>query len=214
MRKISLLLLSIGALLALSFYWQGPVIAQDRQTETPAPPADLPGDNPEDWGNWLFAQKVAGTSLSYGTVDEVGGQPIEPVWWTNTVTLHADGTGLLSSNGTFNGIPEFPGLSNPVYAAWERIGWRTIRVKHLVFNFAPDPTAGTLASIARNTVLLEFNRDFTQYEGTWVSEYFAPEQLLGPELHGPATPNTTEAPAYGTAGGDFWGTVLKVTPAP
>lgn len=122
MRKISLILLSIGALLALSFYWQGSVVAQDAQTEVAVGRTDLPGESPEDWGNWFFGQRVAGVSLSWWFVDELGGLPVDPIWGHSTVTLNADGTASLSDTSDFNGHPVFAGFNTPIHAVWERIG--------------------------------------------------------------------------------------------
>ena len=136
---------------------------------------------------------------------------------TGVVHFHADGTMLASlSMDDYN-------PRSPLFAAWERIGPRTVRVKHLILEYA-DPAAvdpshpiTMLTEIVRNTVEFTFSEDFKSYEGTWVQEYFLPEQLAGEDLLGPLNPNTTEAPLGGDGagsimGGWFGGVALEVTP--
>ena len=196
MRKISVVLLSIGALLGLSIYWQGPASADGMN---PAPPEG-------------FGKKIAAVSLCYGTVDDPNGVPL--AWWGNTVHLEADGTGSISHTGAFNGNGD--GFSAPTHVAWKKIGHRQIMVKHLAFNYAPpggDVPAGTLASVSRNTGVIEFSSDFTEYWGTWIGEYFDPDIMLGEGFQGPVDPNTELDPMF-TLEGRFWGTVLEVKPLP
>ncbi len=204
MRKISLALLTIGALLAVSLYWQGPASAQVTKL--------VPAGG--------FGKKVAGISLSNWTLEEVNGEPLPEEFWlrgTSGATFTSDGTAMITSSGDFNGLAAdgFPGFYTATHGAWERTGPRGMMVKRLVMAFSagPEPTEGTLLMVARTTVSLEYNTDFTEYEGTWLGEYFAPEQMCGPEFLGrPVTPGTTDPPLYGTAGGEFWGTMLEVNP--
>jgi len=197
MRKISLVLLSIGALLALSIYWQGPASADGTL-----------GGPPEGFG-----KKIAAVSLCFGTVDDPNGVPL--AYWANTVHLEADGTGSISHTGAFNGNGD--GFSAPTHVAWKKIGLRQIMVKHLAFNYAPPsddpnaPAAGTLASVSRNTGVIEFSSDFTEYWGTWIGEYFDPDIMLGEGFQGPVDPNTDLPPMF-TLEGRFWGKTLEVTP--
>ena len=89
MRKISLVLLSIGALLALSIYWQGPASA-DRMG--PAPPEG-------------FGKKIAGTYLMWG--EWVPTEPVFPI----LLTINADGTMLSTSSAALGrGEPEIYSL--------------------------------------------------------------------------------------------------------
>ena len=195
MRKISLVLLSIGALLALSIYWQGPASADG--------PLGAPPDG--------FGKKVAGVSLSWGTLTEFNGYPVDPpVPWSCIATLSADGTGMVWADAAYDSALGFRG---PQHVAWKRIGQRQILIKHLVFNYAPgpDPPAGTLVSISRNTGFAEFNPEFTEYGGTWSQETFTPEQMLGEDLEGPGDPNYEGEP-IGTMSGEYWGTALEVRP--
>jgi hypothetical protein len=203
MRKISLVLLSMGALLALSFIWQGPASAQD--------PKLVPPEG--------FGKRIAGISLSNWSLDEVNGEPLPPeywIWGASTCTFTSDGTATITNSGDFNGLAAvgFPGYYTVSHGAWERTGPRAMTLKRLVMGFSagPEPAEGTLLLIARTTVTLEFNADLTEYEGRWLGEYFDPEQMCGPGLQGPVTPDTQEDPTYGTAGGGFWGTMLEVNP--
>jgi hypothetical protein len=216
MRKISLILLSLGALLALPFIWQSPATA-DASLGSPAPPDG-------------FGKKAAGLSLYRGNVEWVGdpNTSVFEAWGMQSddpalqvaglVHMHADGT-LLATRSSDNFA-----RSGPLYGTWERIGPRTVRVKQLIFNFAdpdsvdPSHPITMLTGIVRNTTEFTFNEEFTSYEGTWVMEEFLPEQMTGADLLGPLTPNTDAVPLGGPLGdgnilgGWFGGEVVEVTP--
>ncbi len=92
MRKITLILLSLGALLSFSLYWQGPANAQDPQRLEPLSPTEVPeGDACWGWGGW-FGKRIAGTYLMWAEWDPVT-EPVFPI----LLTIDADGTMLSTS---------------------------------------------------------------------------------------------------------------------
>jgi len=115
MRKISLVLLSIGALLALSIYWQGPASADGI---SPAPPEG-------------FGKKIAGSW--YDEFMHYPNWPDEDGAWpgTGVLTLGADGTLAWSSVG--------PVGDQAGGGTWERTGQREITLTVLIMGFAADP---------------------------------------------------------------------------
>ena len=186
MRKISLVLLSIGALLALSFYWQGPATAQDPQTERlPGPP----GDPTSGWGDWWIGQRIAGSW--YDEFMHYPNWPDEDGAWPGTgiVTFGADGTVTFSSIG--------PVGDQAGGGTWERTGWREITATVLIMAFTPDPIieddegnhthSHSLACTGRSRIIFQFDRDFQTATGDGCTDAFAPGQ-----------DPLEDVPAYGT----------------
>jgi len=193
MRKISLVLLSIGAVLALSIYWQGPATAQDTQMEGPAGPVYPGGDPTTGWGNWWFGQRIAGTYLCYFEWEDNPYDPATPM--IITIDPHGEivGTG---ADAFGRGLPpEFCSLRSNAHWTWERTGCREIASRHLMFLYdCSDEGYGTLTYIIRTTGAWEFDDDLEGFSADLTAELFSPEQLTGPELRGPLTPNTDEDP--------------------
>lgn len=69
MRKALLILLSIGALLALQFLWQGPATAQDGQMQTPVLTTESPQGSPDGARPKGFGKKIGGTYLMWAEWD-------------------------------------------------------------------------------------------------------------------------------------------------
>jgi hypothetical protein len=181
MRKISLVLLSIGAVLALSLYWHGSATAQDPQIEEPNGPVYPGGDTTTGWGDWWFGQRIAGTWLN--TFEVPGAEP-----GTTITTQNADGTAVTAAGNAFLGLGD-PGiaLQSTFHQTWKRTGCRQLTFGHLVYGYRP--TDGTLLFIVRATGQAEYDSDFEESNGVLTVEFFWPEQLLDP-----LDPNTEEEP--------------------
>ena len=188
MRKISLILLSLGALLALSLCWQGAASAQDPQLNTPRAPTDAPGGE-MCWGNWWFNQRIAGTYLMWAEWDPVT-EPVFPI----ILNISADGTMLSTSSAALGrGDPEFFFLRQNFHTTWERTGLREVTSRHMLFMHYAD---GTLAFIVRTTGVWNFDEEFEEFSVQFEASLFDPTQLMGEDLREP-NPNSEEAPAYG-----------------
>ena len=189
MRKISLVLLSIGALLALSIYWQGPATAQDLQIETPGVPLDLPRDTETCWGDWWFAQKVAGTYLMWAEWDPET-EPVFPM----ILTINAEHT-MVSTSSAALGRDDHDlfRLRQNIHTTWERTGQRELTTRHLMFMHDP---AGPLEIIIRTTGVWNFDHDFEEFSVQFDASLFTPDQLMGEDLRQP-NPNYEGAPYAG-----------------
>ncbi len=195
MRKISLVLLSIGALLALSIYWQGPASADGISS---APPDG-------------FGKKIAGTWY-----DEFMHYPDpgEPWPGKGLVTFGADGTVTFSSVG--------PVGDQAGGGTWEKTGQREITATVLIMTFAADPIVGTCvggeqdgeqcddqgdcpdgvcvlqhshshACTGRSRIVFEFDQDFQTATGDGCTDAFWPDQDPLYQAEDPDDPN---APFY------------------
>jgi hypothetical protein len=189
MRKISLILLSMGALLALSFVWQGPASAQNPQMNAPIAPTDLPGDSAcWGWGDYLFGQRIAGSYLNTFAIPSSGATG------TTMTTLAADGTGIVTPGNMFAGVAGEPGVAfaGPYHTVWERTGWREITWRHMFYGY--NNQTGEIVFIIRADGTTIFDEDFGGSHGDMIYEVFAPDQLLDP-----LDPNfDDEPPAYGS----------------
>jgi len=180
MRKISLILLSIGALLAVSLYWQGPASAD-------------PG---RDAG---AGQGIAGVWLGWFEWEGYD-PPIEPPTAVIlTIDPQARTITATSSAALGRGDPNTFSLRSAFRMTYERTGQNEVATRHLMFMHTPD---GALLFIIRTTGELTFSRegdshDFDRLDGVLEAELFTPDQLLGVELRGPITPNTEEPGAFG-----------------
>jgi hypothetical protein len=183
MRKISLILLSMGALLAVSLYWQGTATAQD-------PKLDIPGG---------FAKRIAGSYLNTWEIPSTGETG------TTMTTFSADGTGVSSSGSMFAGLTGEPGIAfqGPYHSVWERTGRREITWRHMFYGYNNE--TGELVFIIRADGTSIFDEDFRGSHGDLIFEVFAPEQLLDP-----LDPNFDGEPAYGWDYATFIGKPLRL----
>jgi hypothetical protein len=171
MRKISLILLSMGALLALSFSWHGPASAQDAQMQLPAAPTGLPEDM-SLW-DWTLGCRIAGSYYDEFMHYPDGGDP-----WpgTGVLTFGADGTLTWSSVG--------PVGDQAGGGTWERSGWREVTATVLIMGFTPDPIiedeGGNLVHshshvwTGRSRIIFEFDDDFQAATGDGCTDVFWP----------------------------------------
>jgi len=176
MRKISLILLSVGAVLTLSLYWQGPATAQDPQIEEPAGPVYPPGDTATCWGDWWIGRKIGGSW--YDEFMHYPNWPDQDGAWpgTGVLTLGADGTVTWSSLG--------PVGDQAGGGTWERTGWREITVTVLIMGFGADPITeddeGNLIHshshlwTGRSEIVFELDDDFQAAFGIGCTDAFLP----------------------------------------
>lgn len=213
MRKITLILLSMGALLSLSLYWQGSASAQDPQINTPLAPTDAPGGD-MCWGNWWFGQRIAGSYLMSFRFP-----PDHPDPTTGQLTINADGTYTAFPEAAFGRLnPPGTRFRSAWHGTWERTGWRTIKMRGYIYAHSGvynsedpnDPLSafGDTAWIARQDPVAIFDSDFESFHGDISTEIFLREQLFLPDPEPPEgglipNPNTEDEPAYGTYPG-FW----------
>lgn len=202
MRRISPVLLTVAALLALSFSWQEPASAQMPKMEAPAEQLD------PSWGSAQasrdgLGKKIAGTYLAQFEFPVT--EPPAPM----IVTIDAGGTMVSTSSAALGrGAPELFLLRQNIHTTWKKTGRRELTTRHLLFLHNPD---GSLLWIVRTIGVWRFDEDLDSFNGEFTAEIFLPEQLAGPELRGPMTPNTTEPPAIGVfPGGTFQGKRLEV----
>lgn len=196
MRKISLILLSMGALLAVSLFWQGPASAQDPQMNTPLAPTDAPGGD-MCWGNWWLGRRIAGSY--YDEFMHYPNWPDEAGAWPGTgiLTFGADGTLTWSSLG--------PVGDQAGGGTWEKTGYREITATVLIMGFTPDPIVGRCVGgdaegeecgdpadcpdgdcvlqhshshvwTGRSRIVFEFDSDFQVATGNGCTDVFWPDQ--------------------------------------
>jgi len=188
MRKVSLVLLSIGALLALSLCWQGPASAEGPKL---APPEG-------------FGKKVAGSYLIVFLFP-----PDNPDPTTGQLTINVDGTYTAFSEAAFgrNNPPESRWRS-AIHGAWERTGERTIKMRGFIY--AHDDLTGATAWIARQNPVVEFDEEYEEFTGDISTGIFLRDQLFDPNDAFAPNPNTEEDPAYGPFPGYWEGTRIHV----
>jgi len=162
MRKVSLVLLSIGALFALSLYWPGPASA------------DGAGGVPPEG----FGKKVAGTYLMWAEWDPET-EPVFPL----IVNINADGTMVSTSSAALGrDNPDLFRLRQNIHTTWERTGQRELTTRHLMFMHDP---AGPLEIIIRTTGVWNFDDDFEEFSVQFEASLFLPTQLMGEDLRQP-----------------------------
>jgi hypothetical protein len=159
MRKISLILLSLGVLLALSLCWQGAATAQA--------PKLVPPEG--------FGKQIAGSWYDEFMHYPDGGDP-----WPGKgiLTFGADGTLAWSSVG--------PVGDQAGGGTWEKTGCREITVTVLIMGFTPDPIVedeyGNLVHshsqvwTGRSRIVFEFDEDFQVATGNGCTDVFWPDQ--------------------------------------
>jgi hypothetical protein len=181
MRKISLILLSVGALCAVSLCWQGLATAEGTRLDPPQG----------------FGQRIAGVWLAW--FEWEGYDPaIEPP--TAAVLTINDNLEMTGTSGAAYGRddPARYSLRNTWHVTAKMTGPRELTERHFIFMYTAE---GELFIIIRSTGVFIFSQDFEQLDGTVTAEAFMPEQLLGPDLRGPIRPNLDdpeEPPFYGT----------------
>ena len=95
------------------------------------------------------------------------------VWDQAFEQWHSDGTELAVDNA----VP--PLLGNVCVGVWKQFG-RTIRLKHLTWNWNPD---GTKAGIFLLEMTIIVDQGGTTFSGTYVSDSFDVNGVRIPELH-------------------------------
>jgi len=204
MRKISLVVLSIGALFALSLYWQGPATAQDLQMQEAAGPVYPGGDTDTCWWSWGFGKKVAGSYLIVFPFP-----PDNPDPTTGQLTINVDGTYTVFSEAAFgrNNPPESRWRS-AIHGAWERTGQYTIKMRGFIY--AHDDLTGATAWIARQNPVAEFDEEYEGFTGDISTGIFLRDQLFDPDDGFAPNPNTEDDPVSGPWPGYWEGTRIHV----
>src|SRR5262245_16361598 len=105
--------------------------------------------------------------------------PQGPKLWDQGFELfHADGTEVALDNA----VP--PSLGNVCVGVWKSVGPKTIKMRHLAFNWNPDGTvAGTFLLLLTATV----NQDGRSYDGTFESDSFDVDGKVIPDFHAVGT---------------------------
>ena len=175
MRKISLILLSMGALLALSLCWQGPASAQELNL---VPPEG-------------FGKKIAGSYLMSFRFP-----PDYPNPTTGQLTINVDGTYTAFPEAAFGrDCPAATRFRSAWHGTWERIGERTIKMRAYIYAHSgvynhddpDDPLSllGETAWIARQNPVAEFDEEYECFTGDISTEIFLREQLFLPDPEEP-----------------------------
>ena len=160
MRKISLALLTIGALLAVSLYWQGAASAQELKPVTPEG----------------FGKKIAGSWYDEFMHYPDPNDPNNSWPGTGVLTFGSDGTLTWSSLG--------PVGDQAGGGTWEKTGRREITLTVLIMGFTPDPIVedenGDLVHshshvwTGRSRIVFEFDSDFQVATGNGCTDAFWP----------------------------------------
>jgi hypothetical protein len=193
MRKISLILLSMGALLAASLYWQGPASAQV--------PKLVPPEG--------FGKKIAGSYLMSFRFP-----PDYPNPTTGQLTINMDGTYTAFPEAAFGrDCPPASRWRSAWHGTWEKTGERTIKMRGFIY--AHDADTGETFWIARQDPMAEFDEEYESFHGDISTQIFTREQLFLPDPEPPEgglipNPNTDEDPAYGTYPGVWVGQRIHV----
>jgi hypothetical protein len=105
----------------------------------------------------------------------VANTPDGPKLWDQGFELfHEDGTEVAIDNA----VP--PSLGNVCVGVWKSAGPRTIKLRHMAFNWNPDGTpAGTFLLLVTATV----SADGKTYEGTFESDSFDVNGIVLPDWH-------------------------------
>jgi hypothetical protein len=88
--------------------------------------------------------------------------------------FHSDGTENILSNG----LP--PVLGNVCLGIWTQLGSRTIKLRHLAWNWDAD---GQFAGLFQMIVTFEVDRSGSSYAGTFVADSYDLSNNVIPELH-------------------------------
>jgi len=129
------------------------------------------------------------TAFAQGSESSAAGHQIVGMWasefrtaaglWDQGLELfHADGTEVAIDNA----VP--PSLGNVCIGVWKSAGPRTIRLRHMTFNWNTDGTvAGTFLLLVTATV----SPDGRTYDGTFVSDSYDVQGTVIPALHAEGT---------------------------
>jgi hypothetical protein len=128
-----------------------------RATTQGAAPVDVSGTPTWLVGLWLSEFRV-GTALYDQTLQQ----------------FHGDGTENMLSNG----LP--PTLGNVCVGVWAQVGPRTIKLRHLAWNWDAN---GQFLGLFQMIVTLEVDRTGTRYTGTFVADSFDLANNVIPALH-------------------------------
>ena len=124
--------------------------------------SDGPKDAKDIVGMWFSEFRLTGGGL----------------WDQGFELFHADGTELSVDNG----LP--PSLGNVCIGVWKGAGHRTIKLRHMTWNWNPDGTpAGTFLLLVTATL----SKDGNVYEGTFVSDSYDTAGVVIPILHAEGT---------------------------
>ena len=88
--------------------------------------------------------------------------------------FHSDGTENILSNG----LP--PALGNVCFGIWNQLGSRTVKLRHLAWNWTAD---GQFAGLFEMIVILEVDPRGGQYTGTFIADSYDLSNNVIPELH-------------------------------
>jgi hypothetical protein len=88
--------------------------------------------------------------------------------------FHAGGTELMLSNG----LP--PVLGNVCVGLWKNAGGRTVKVKHMAWNWE---ASGAFAGTFVMEIELRVSRDGRSYTGTWTADSFDLNGAIIPAMH-------------------------------
>ena len=129
--------------------------------------ADSYGDSHGDWRDRSDHRSVVGMWRVVLLLDDENG----PVYDEVFEHFYSDGNELLISNG----IP--PALGNICIGVWRQIGHRTYTLRHMTWNWSPDPNdafgvPGTFAGHFELHMKLRVDERGKTYSGTWVAQNF------------------------------------------
>ena len=132
------------------------------QQKAAAQANDGPKDAKDIVGMWLAEFRLPGGQL----------------WDQGFELFHADGTEIAVDNA----VP--PSLGNVCVGVWKGVGHRTIKLRHMTWNWNSD---GTVAGTFLLLVTATLSKDGNVYEGTFVSDSYDTAGVVIPALHAEAT---------------------------
>ena len=88
--------------------------------------------------------------------------------------FHADGTEMMLSNG----LP--PALGNVCVGIWKHTGGRSLKVKHMAWNWEAN---GTFAGTFIMEIELRVSGDGRTFEGSWTADSYDPAGDVIPAMH-------------------------------
>jgi hypothetical protein len=124
--------------------------------------ADGPKDAKDFVGMWLTEFRLTGGQL----------------WDQGFELFHADGTEVNISNAVS------PSLGNVCVGVWKGTGHRTIKLRHMAWNWNPD---GTVAGTFLLLVTATLSKDGNVYEGSFLSDSYDTAGVVIPALHAEGT---------------------------
>jgi len=132
------------------------------QSKAAAQASEEPKDAKDFVGMWLAEFRLTGGQL----------------WDQGFELFHADGTEVNISNAVS------PSLGNVCVGVWKGAGHRTIKLRHMAWNWNPDGTpAGTFLLLVTATL----SKDGNVYEGSFVSDSYDTGGSVIPALHAEGT---------------------------